>query len=229
MKKSHLVAALAAVVLSTSLAATQAAGQAPARTASTPSRGGPYVALLDVSRVFKNNSRFKAMMDQMKGDVTQAEAWVKREREELQKLAERLKDYRKGSPEYKATEEQLTKRSMDVSIQVKLQQKKFLESEATIYHTVYQEIIQELDHYCNSNGIAMVLRFSGDSIDPGVPEDVLRGINKPVVWHNRGLDITDQLLQILNQRAGTAQRPAPGATPHSATRSGITPYRGGTR
>ena len=219
MKTSHLMAVLAAAILSISLAATWVAGQqAPPRTAVQPPRSAPTVALLDVSRVFKNYSRFKTMMDGMKANVEQAEGWFKTQRDAIQTLSQKLKGFRPGTPDYKATEEELARRNADLAIKVKLQKREFLEREAKIYHTAYTEIVQEVNYYCARNGIAMVLRFNGDPVDANAqPQETLAYINRPVVWHNQGLDITQVISDSLNRRAGAApgsnSRPGVGVRP----------------
>jgi Skp family chaperone for outer membrane proteins len=162
---------------------------------------GPRMALLDVSRIFKSHQRFKGMMDDMKGDVERAEAQVKTERETIGKLAERLQEFRKGTPDYKQMEEELAKRQADLAVQVQLQKNEFLQREAKIYHAVYQEIWQATDYFCKQNRIDMVLRFNGEAVDVERPDSVLTFINKPVVWYDRGLDITDAVLQDLNRTA----------------------------
>jgi Skp family chaperone for outer membrane proteins len=206
VKKSHLWAALAAVLLSSYLSSL-ASAQAPAR----PS-GGPAIALLDISYVFKNHTRFKGMMEDMKADVERAENQVKAEKEAITKLAERLQEFRKGAPDYKQMEEELAKRQADLSVQVQLQKNEFLQREAKIYHTVYQEIWQATDYYCKQNGVDIVLRFNGDPVDVDRPDSVLAHINKPVVWYQKNLDITPVVLQDLNRTAinpSAAGRPQP--------------------
>jgi Skp family chaperone for outer membrane proteins len=205
VKKSHCWAVLAAV-LSLSFACSQVMAQAPAAPAA-----GPRLALIDVSRIFKNHERFKGMMNDMKTAVEQAEADVKREREEMTKLAEQLQEFRKGTPNYKQLEEDLAKRQADLTVRVSLRKNEFLAREAKIYHAVYQEILQATDYFCKQNRIDMVLRFNGDPVDVDKPESVLTWINKPVVWYDRGLDITDAILADLNRNAATpanARQPA---------------------
>jgi hypothetical protein len=70
-----------------------------------------------------------------------------------------------------------------------------------IYHQVYQEILQATDYFCKQRGIDMVLRFNGEPVDVQRPDSVLNFINRPVVWYDPGLDITDLILQDVN-RAG---------------------------
>jgi len=205
VKKSHLVATLAACVgllVSGSLGWAQ---QLPAVHPSRAPQRAPVIALLDVSYIFKNYTRFKAMMSEMKADVDRAEAAVKKERERLMGAAERLKELRQGTPDYKTLEESLTKESAEVQARIQLQKKEFLQKEARIYYMVYQEISQEADYYCRNNGIDMVLRFNGDPVDVDKPDDVLRDINKPVIWYAKDRDITPIILDALNRRVMTPQ------------------------
>jgi Skp family chaperone for outer membrane proteins len=171
---------------------------------------------LDVNAVFKEHGRFKAAMNDLEIKVKQAEQQVKQERDTIKNLSERLKDYRAGSPEYKQLEEELAKRQSDLSVQVALQRKEFLQQEAKIYHTVYQEIEQEVQYVAASNGIAVVLRYSGEPVDAEKPDDILRDINKSVVWYSDGLDITPIIKARLCQRPmapGMNQTPPPQARP----------------
>lgn len=197
MKKSLFGAILAAIVLSVTFASSLANAQAPAGQPAS----GPRMALLDVSRIFKNHQRFKGMMEDMKADVERAEAQVKSEKEAISKMAERLPEFRKGTQEYKQMEEDLARRQADLAVQVNLQKNEFLQREAKIYHNVYQEIWQATDYFCKQNRIDMVLRFNGEPVDIERPDSVLTFINKPVVWYDRGLDITDSILQEVNRMA----------------------------
>jgi Skp family chaperone for outer membrane proteins len=205
--------AVLAVVLIMSYLTSLVFAQAPATQGA-----GPRLALLDVSRIFKSHQRFKGMMEDMKADVERAEAQVKTERETITKLAERLQEFRKGTPDYKQMEEELAKRQADLAVQVQLQKNEFLQREAKIYHSVYQEIWQATDYFCKQNRIDMVLRFNGEQVDVDRPDSVLTFINKPVVWYDRGLDITDPILQDLNR---TAINPAQANRPGAPARPGV--------
>jgi Skp family chaperone for outer membrane proteins len=200
VKKSHGLAALAAV-LSLYIVYSVATAQAPAGAAPGQSPAGARMALLDVSRLFKFHPRFKGMMEDMKADVQRAEEQVRKDKEAITKLGERLQDLHKGTPDYQALEEELARRQADLSVKVRLQQGEFLQREAKIYHNVYQEIWQATDYFCKQHGIDMVLRFSSEKVNPDQADSVLATINRPVVWYDQGLDITDNILQELNRTA----------------------------
>ena len=213
MTKSHLLAALAAGILLLGLIAAYGIAQQPAAPpVAAPARGAPVsmggVALLDVNYVFKKHARFKALMDEMKANVQMAEARVKRDRETLRKLAEQLEQYQNGSDQYKRKEEEMAKLQADVGVRVQLEKKDFLQREAKIYHSVYQEIAQHVRYYSQTNGISMVLRFNGDPSDVNKPDTVIREINKQVVWYAGHLDITPVILARVNQ-SNPAPPPGP--------------------
>ena len=223
MTKSRLALTAAAAVLASSLAVSTALSQQPRTTApmmgAQPRATGGAIALLDVSLIFKNHGRFKAMMAEMENDVKRAEEQMKAERDTIRALSERLKEFRAGSPEYKQLEEQVAKRQSDLQVQVALQRKEFLQRESKIYHMVYMEVEQEVAYFAQQNGIAVVLRHSGDQVEGSDPNDVLRDINKQVVWSASGLDITQPILDRLNSRSV-----APAVNPGPASRPGV-PYQ----
>ncbi len=178
-----------------------------------PTGGG--IALLDVNFIFKNHHRFKMQMEEMRADVERAEATVQKEREAIQRLAEQLDQY-KGTRDFRAMEQEIADRQARLAVQVRMQQRDFLEREAKIYHNTYKEIWQAVDFYCRNHNLAMVIRFNGDPADTTKPEEVLRDINKPVVWHQNGLDITGEILADLNRdqpRVGTPAAPGPARVP----------------
>jgi Skp family chaperone for outer membrane proteins len=195
VKQFHRWAVPAAIALSLSFFGCLAMAQGPVAPPAGQNLAGPRLALLDVSRIFKNHARFKGMMEDMKADVERAEAQVKTERETITKLAERLQEFRKGTPDYNQMETELAKRQADLSVQVQLQKNEFLRREAKIYNAVYQEIWQATDYFAKQHRIDMVLRFNSEPVDAERPDSVLTFINKPVVWYDGGLDITDAILQ----------------------------------
>ena len=229
MKKSLLFAALAASCLAMLFTAAPAAaqqmagGQTAAVTARQPTTPVNGLALLDMAFLYKNLNRIKAQREEMKADFQRVEAQHKRERENLQSLVEQLKGFKPGTPDYKNLEEEIVQRDANLAIQRKMTQREFGEREAKLWHAVYQEILQEVDYIARANNISVVLQFDGEPLKKDEPRDVLRNIQKPVIWYSNGLDITGQVLHRLNSRAGTpTHMPADNrVTPGGGGRAGI--------
>lgn len=194
------VVASVLVVLSAAPATAQTAPAAQATSAgANAARYG--VAVVDVSYIFKNHQRFNALMEQMKSDVEAAESALRQERQEIAKMEEALKAFQAGSPDFKRRDEQITEAKANFNLKATKQRKDFLEREAKIYYQAYLEVNDAVKYYSQHTNLGLVLRFNGDPIDPNIREDVLRAINKPVVYQN-GIDITPDILRLVNRSAG---------------------------
>jgi Skp family chaperone for outer membrane proteins len=174
------------------------------------------LAVVDVAYIFKNHTRFKQQMEAMKQKVDAAESELKRDQDDYKKMADQLKTYQPGSPDYKKVEADMLKKQGDINLKVSLQKKDFMEQEGHIYFNVSREIDDAVKVLATKNNIVLVLRFNGDPVDPVDRNDILRGINKPIVFYDQRMDITPYVLQDLNRSAtpGTAPigvRPPAGA------------------
>jgi Skp family chaperone for outer membrane proteins len=171
---------------------------------------GNAIALIDIGVIFKGHELFKQRMGDLQGDMERAEKRMKTEADSLKALREKLNSYHAGTPDYNDLEAKIAKDSAELNVRYQLQKKEFAKIEAKIYYGVYQEIQQEVNAFAQANGIAAVLKFSSEPSDPEQPDQVLRDLNKPVIWWSRNMDITPVILQTLNRRAPRAdQRGSP--------------------
>jgi len=205
--KSHLFIAMTGCLLVAGLAVFTAPAQGPG-VAGTPV-ASPRIAMLDVSYIFKEHAGFKARSAALEAEAEQAKQRMKQESESINNLVADLHEGQRtkpGSQEVKDLEEMIAKRRADLQVQLQLQNKEFMLKEANIYHAVYQEIEREVDYFAKQNGIDAVLRFNGDPVEKGQPNQILRYVNKQVVWFAPDLDITKIILDRLNMRYGGGTR-----------------------
>lgn len=196
MKITVRCAAVLACLLGLSLQASQLMAQAPAprRPAARPSGGA--VAVIDISKIFKDHKRFKKMLDDLKRDVQAAENEVKQDRDLMQKKVEELKRYKSGTPTYKKLEEEIATWQSQMQVKINLQKRDFMEAEAKIYFQVYNEIQNEVKYFAQRHGIGLVLRYNSAEIKANDRQSVHMGINKAVVYQN-SIDITFDILDRL--------------------------------
>lgn len=237
MRFSPRSAAVAACLVVPVALAAQLFGQGgppagvPARPAApaTAASAGTSVVVIDVAFIYKNHNRFNATMLDIKNDIEQFEAYVRKKQGEFKTLGEALGTYNAGSQEYKQKEEELARLQSDLQVEVGLKRKEFLQQEARVYFRVYKEIEAEVKNFAERNGIHLVLRFNKvDDMKEDDRPSVLQGVNRAVVYQ-QSRDITDIVLGKLN--AGTTAPPTTpgGASPagQSATRPGPVIPRGG--
>ncbi|MFM7413217.1 MAG: hypothetical protein ACKO6E_08415, partial [Planctomycetota bacterium] len=77
----------------------------------------------------------------------------------------------------------------------------FMDREAKVYLQVYNEIERAVSQFARDNGIAVVLRFDGDPVDATDRNRILGSITKPIVYHDPQIDITADVLRLLNGAA----------------------------
>ena len=180
---------------------------APTARAATPAA---HVAVIDVGYIFKNHARFKQAMDKMKDEVLQAENALKAERDRINGLMEQLKGFNVGTAEYKKLEAEVAKAQGDFSVNAQLQKKDFMDREAKVYLQVYNEIERAVSQFARDNGIAVVHRFDGDPVDATDRNRILGSITKSIVYYDPQIDVTPDVLRMLN---GAAVAGAPAAQP----------------
>ncbi len=172
------------------------------------------VAVVDVSYIFKNHNGFNAAMESMKKQVEQYEEHLRTQQNALMKEKERLSSFRPGTPDYDSLERSLADRGAKLQVDMQMKRKEFLEREAKVYYQVYEHVAAAIREFADQNGIELVLRYSGEAMDPANRQSVLQGVNRPIVYH-RDLDITSEVLDRLNrtQRVSNQNvRPKPTTT-----------------
>jgi len=168
------------------------------------------IAVVDIAYIFKKHNRFDQEMKTLKQRVEAAEADLKRMGEEIKKKQDQLKAYDQqktfppGSPEYKRLEEQILKDTGEFNLKRSLQGKDFMEQEGKLYFKVSLEIDDAVKVIATRNNIGLVLKFNGDDVDANDRNDILRNINKPIVYFDKNMDITPFVLQELNRSAPVA-------------------------
>ena len=74
-----------------------------------------------------------------------------------------------------------------------------LNREARVYFDTYREMQTVVEAIAQANGLSLVLRFDSESVDPNNRNEVIKGVNRAVVFH-RQLDLTKLVSEELNKR-----------------------------
>jgi Skp family chaperone for outer membrane proteins len=222
VKALHLFFCLSLCVGSLSAVAygQQQQGQQPTTGPSANAARYGY-AVVDVTYIFKNYAKFNSQMEGMKTAMEGADTQLKADRDAVASKEKMREQYNPSSPEFKQIDEEIARLKAEFQLKAGKIRRDFMEREAQVYYNTFLEVSNAVQYYAQQHNIGMVLRFNGDSIDPNNREDILRAINKPVVFQNN-VDITPDVLTLLNRggnaianRASAAgATAAPGATQH---------------
>ncbi len=176
-------------------------GQAQVAGGPPPSR----MAVIDIKYILENHQRFKASMEQMKTQFEADGKGLQEERNRIVQMDKQLSELNPGTPDYNKLEEQITRMKAEWTVKANKLKKDIRNKESQILWNVYYEIQTETKRYCEQNGIGLVVQFNGDKIDSNRPEEVVKGMSRPIVYNAQQLDITPWILQALHNGRPAAQ------------------------
>jgi Skp family chaperone for outer membrane proteins len=180
----------------------QLAAQSPANAGA-----GTRVTVIDISKVFKEHPRFKSQMEAMKAQVKTFEGELQKRGQQIQQIQTEMREFEPASAEYKQRESQILKLQADGQIAATQKKKEFLNQEAKIYFSVYEEIVKEVSDFAAQNGIAIVVRFNSEPINSDDRQSVLEGVNRAVVYQSKS-NITNAILDRLIRKNPVPQNAA---------------------
>jgi outer membrane protein len=206
VKKPTLHAA--AFLILAGLAAAPQASLAQTQPRSPANPAAPHkIGLIDMAQVFKSYKKFEAMREELKGELQKSEDQFKRMTDVIRKEQSELKNYKQGTEEYANIERTLTDHTTKAAAFQKTQQRDLVRREAAIYKTIYLEVADAVQKCAASQNYTLVLRFSRDEVDSSdTPEDVMRGLNRQVVYYRPNDDITNAIIGYLNRNYEQAAR-----------------------
>ncbi len=190
--KSLLVALLAAVV-------TPVTNTANAQ----DEKGGGLVAVLDVAKVFKDCPAFETKMAAIKSEADGLKTQIEQQMAAIQAEAQELDQFVVNSPERNSKEATLEQKQTSLRTKARQAEADLLTREAKIYYETYQQMEQVVSGIANQYGISLVIRFDSEEIDSNDRAEVIKGVNRAVVFH-RQLDLTNLVIKQMNPGAAQA-------------------------
>ena len=160
------------------------------------------VAILDVAKVFKENTLFGDKMAALKAEAERLKAKVTAEQDRIKAEAMKLRDLKPG-PERNKREADLEQQHTQLRTTARQTQSELLSQEARVYFDTYREMHAVVEALAKEYGLSLVLRFDSDNIDPNNQQSVHKGLNRAVVFR-RQLDLTSMVSMQLNKRMAAA-------------------------
>lgn len=217
---------VAAIALGGLFSMAQVQAQAPAAQNQPAAQAGPAagpIGVIDVGYILQNHPTLKAKMDTIKSQMEAADKEMQTKREAIIKQMEQLKEsYREGTPEYDKAEKQIADQDTQFRLELVKKRKEFEAAQANVLFEVHSQISTLLDWLSKKNGYVAVLQVSRQQVDPKKPETLDMAMSQSVLYFNKSVDVTDTVLQILQQQLGGAGA-APASNNQPAARTGGIP------
>ena len=178
---------VAVVSFSTSVVSAQEAGR---------------VAILDVAKVFKENRIFADGLLVLKSQADQLKSQIVAEQDKIKKEVMELRG-EPASEKRNQKEAELEQRHTRLRTSTRQNEAELLSREARVYFDTYRKMQAVVETMAKEHDISLVLRFDSGSIDATDRNDVISGLQRPVVFH-RHLDLTAMVSNELNKRMSAA-------------------------
>lgn len=221
MRVWNSMAFLAVAAVSTTFLSATVMGQSPAASSAA---AGTRIAVIDVGYVVKNHPNIKQQQTQIRNLIKAAQDEMIKRREALVKEAEKLKEFKEGSPEFNKLQEQLLREETQLKLDMSRKEKEFDEVEAKMAIDFYKQLQTLITRMAEHYQIDLVLRSNREEPDLKQPATIQMALEKGVVYSKPTLDMTDAVLQMIKEQSPAAPT-APGATGVPQVASPGTPNR----
>lgn len=220
MKKLFVCLAVAAASAGLALAPLTAQEKA------APAASTHQVGLIDMAHVFKNYDKFKSMTEDMQAEAKTAQEDAQKMVDDMKAIQITMKDLAEGSPDYAKQEEKILTLQSKLETFRKVQQREFLRKEAEIYKTVYMEVQDAVQKYAKYYKYTLIIRFNRQDVGAAEnPQEIISSMNRQVVYYREQDDLTNPILNFLNDEFKKSSAGTPAAAPKSAARGAATTPR----
>lgn len=155
------------------------------------------VAVLDVAEVFKKNAAFNTQLNAIRSQAQNLNNQFQEDMKKLQTEAQlAASTYNPGTPERRQKEAELEQKQTRIGTEYRQANEDLLNREANLYMRTYQQLQQIVQQLANEHNIVMVLRFDRSEVNPEVRTEVVKVVNRAVVFQ-RDLDLTNMVMSAM--------------------------------
>ncbi len=159
------------------------------------------VGLIDMAHIFKNYEKFKAETEGLQAAAQQAEAKAQAMVAEMKNVQGQMQGLTAGSPDYNAKESALIELQTRLQAFQQVERRDIVRKQAEVYKKIYVEVQGAVSMYAKHYNYTLIMRFNREDLAAaGDPQKIIQGMNRQVVWHRPQDDLTDPILQYLNDQ-----------------------------
>ena len=178
--------------------------------ATSPATAQEVVAVLDVAEVFKVNQSFDTQMKNIKQEAEGLKAEIQQRQEAIKQKAQGIAQsgYEPGSPKRNEMEAAVEQEQAGLRTWARQQEARLLTTEAKVYYDTYKKMQRVVAELASVNKISMVVRYDGGEIDPSSRPEVIKAVNRSVVYSSPSIDLTALVIEGMGPRVAENTGPA---------------------
>lgn len=207
MKQIIYTTALVAILTASVYAQNQAA--APAAAAPLPYQ----IAVVDLAQLVKQHPLFESKMQALQAKLVAIDADFRKRQEAIKAEAKKLDDMatasvKPGTRAYDELADQVTAKMTALDVEAKKTQRNIALENSQIMYDTFVDIRAEIEAFAAKFPIAAVVDYRKMEVTATDPQTVAEEMEQKFVWHNKRLDITDNILAQLRAKYPNAPAPA---------------------
>lgn len=172
------------------------AGNAASQATFEPAR----VAFVDVAFLFQNYEKAAKIQQEVRAKIGQIDEQLRRRFEELKKARADLDLLVPDTQEFNEAKMRIDEAEWRLGYDEKRLKRGVHDEFIQRMSLVYKEIRSEADNYARRNGLNAVFMVNETEIAARTQEELMAVIaSRPVLYHDKTLDITQHILEVLNK------------------------------
>ena len=159
------------------------------------------VGLIDMAHIFKNYEKFKAETQGLQAAAEQAEAKAKDMVAQMQAKQGQMQGLAAGSADYNKLEAEIISLQTQLQTFQQVERRDIVRKQADVYKKIYVEVQGAVAQYAKYYNYTLIMRFNREDVAEATDaQQIIQGMNRQVVWYRTQDDLTDPILQYLNDQ-----------------------------
>lgn len=161
--------------------------------------GASRIAFLDLAEVVRKYDRSSRIDEELEKERLKYDQEFRKLRQELEKKKADLEILVRGTEKYREKREEIAREGFLLEYRRKEAERTLRDSKTRMMLMIYTEIKNEAATYALKSGYQAVMLANDAAIEARAPEEVPALISlRTVIYWDKSLDITDEILEILN-------------------------------
>lgn len=157
------------------------------------------IAVVNLDKVFNGYKKHAARLQPIRESAKELDEAVQIRQVEMETTANQLRKAMPGSPDQLRLQQQLIKLQNDLRIFLETERQKLQKSEVSALIATQKDVDEQIKKTSKERGFKLVLRqYPPPEVNQPLQE-VVKNLNRDVVYYEDALDITDEVLEALNE------------------------------
>jgi Skp family chaperone for outer membrane proteins len=157
------------------------------------------IAVVNLDKLFNGYKKHAERLQPIREGAKELDESVQIRQVEMETAANQLRKAMPGSPDQLRLQQQLVKLQNDLRIFLEAERQKLQKREVSALIATQKDVDAQIKKTSKERGLKLVLRQYPPPEENQPLQEVVKNLNRDVVYHEEGLDITDEVLKALNE------------------------------